>query len=214
MKSGLTQRAPCYIDGMNANPLFWWVRQAIMAGGLMILIGLLFLVAARHAWLPLWPGRVELALMTDAPDAGRARYQSPVATDAIPPPSEPASNLVARNRPWSLVTVELDSGEQLSAYLVAAADAEDGPLHPLPEAWRARRVERPASLRRYALLKLDDGSQWRASLDPARRLFYPNRLDASERLMILLSRVQERWAIGDGRPPLLASPEAEAGLTE
>lgn len=185
---------------MNANPLFWWVRQAIMAGGLMILIVSLLLGAARHAWFPLWPGRVELALMIDAPDAERARYRAPEAAEVRPPESAGALSLVARNRPWSLVIVELDSGEQWTAYLVAAADIEDGPLQPLPEAWRARRVEQPASLHRYALLKLDDGSQWWANLEAARRLFYPNQLDASERLMILLARMQERWTIGHPPP--------------
>lgn len=200
---------------MNANPLFWWVRQAIMAGGLIILIVLLTLLAARHAWLPLWPGRVELALMMEAPDAERARYLPPALTDDMAS-AAPASRLVARNRPWSLVTVELDSGEQLTAYLVAAADAEDGPLHPLPEAWRARQVERPSAIYDYALLELDDGSQWRTQLEPARRLFYPNQLDASERLTILLARVQERWTMGkaSAQPAIVTSDEPINSATE
>lgn len=186
-----------------------------MAGGLIILIVLLTLLAARHAWLPLWPGRVELALMMEAPDAERARYLPPALTDDMAS-AAPASRLVARNRPWSLVIVELDSGEQLTAYLVAAADAEDGPLHPLPEAWRARRVERPSAIRDYALLKLDDGSQWRTQLEPARRLFYPNQLDASERLTILLARVQERWTMGkaSAQPAIVTSDEPINAATE
>lgn len=181
---------------MNVNPLFWWVRQAIMAAGLVILIVLLFLVAARHAWLPLWPGRVELALTIEAPQAERARYLPPIAVLSDRQPATSAAELVARNRPWSLVTLEMEAGESVSAYLVASADSEEGGLHPLPDAWRARRVEKPADWQAYALLKLDDGSQWRANLETARRLFYPNRLDASERLLILLARIQERWSVG------------------
>jgi len=178
-----------------------------MAGGLVIVIILLVLVAARHAWLPLWPGRVELALTMESPDAERARYRSSLG-DRVEETSEAKQELVARNRPWSLVVIELDSGEQLTAYLVAAADKqdEDSALYPLPDAWRSRRVEQPGSLPRYALLKLDDGSQWRNSLDSAHRLFYPNRLDASERMLILLARVQERWAVG--------FPHSSAGLSE
>lgn len=200
--------AACYIPGMNAGPLFWWLRQAILVFGLLTVALLIVVFASRHAWVALWPARAEVILFQNADGPTGVSWQVLGQRNNR---QSVDGEVIVIDQPWSLLGIELAGGDRLHAFLLGARGEPDGELLPVPDGWRRSHFESPGVLAEHAELRLGDESIWTQPLEGVIRFYYPNQLDASERFQILLFRIHERWASRSAVD--VAASDSEAALS-
>lgn len=143
---------------MLPSPDTRWFRSPIVALLLATAVPALLVLPARHALIEVWPGRVEEWVLADG-----SRVFSP--PEQIAPAVE---QVVARSRPLSLLTFELDDGEAVQGFVLSGSiHAEDD-------------------------LIIDDGVATQ-QIDTARirRAYRPNALTAGERLQLTLDRLRD-----------------------
>jgi len=170
---------------LPSPPSDWFQRMASNLA-LAVVVVTLPLLPARHVLLPLWPRSVDEIILATVDERSGARFFVDAERQQI------AGDIVARDRPRSLVVVERIGLNPLAGFLLAVRASAEAPLEPLPGDMERRRVPGAALGDAILVLALADEQVVEIPGESVRRLYRPNRLDAPQRLALLWDRVLER----------------------
>lgn len=164
------------------------LRRTGTGAALLGLIVLCLALPVRHLLLAPWPERIE-EILTEA-DGGRVerRFVPAGSSSSIDSP------VVARSQPITLWRLETDSGEVTHAWLAGARDGQDQLLPGLPAWLENVRVEGPLSAGLQLVVITAAGETLEVDGASVRRLYRPNSLSSTERIVLWFDRLEERWA--------------------
>lgn len=171
---------------MLPGPLSERIQRSFTNLVLVVVALALPLVPARHVLMPLWPRTIDEVILATADNHAGQRLFIETRRQRL------QGGIVARDRPDSLVVVERFGGDSVTGFLVARRSSADGPLQRLPVTLEADRVAGPGFSRGRLVVALADDSMVEIAGENIRRVYRPNRLDVSQRIALLWTRVVEQ----------------------
>ncbi|MEE4330647.1 MAG: hypothetical protein V2J10_07250 [Wenzhouxiangella sp.] len=179
-------RSTCYISAMLPSPLSDWIQRFSTNLVLVVVALALPLVPARHVLMPLWPRTIDEVILAAADDHTGQRLFIETGRLSL------RDGIVARDRPDSLVVVERFGDVPVTGFLLALRSSPEGPLQRLPDVFEADRITGPGIAPGRLVLALADDSTVEIATENIRRVYRPNRLDASQRIALLWIRLVEQ----------------------